>query len=102
MRSRPLRFGVSPALVDSAIAQGAQAAKDVDFTAVLDQRLFKRHLAILLAAAAVLVAAGVGVAALEPMAIWFNRNVLLGDRAWPQDTYLLVKGAQDGRLYVLG
>lgn len=90
----------SEALIDSTIAQGGRAAETANFQNVLDFASFLRTLAVVLALGAVLAAVGVSVAMTEPMSIWFDRNVLLTDRQWPQDTQLLIEGAADGRLTI--
>ena len=90
--------GMSPVLVRQTVIFGAQAAGSVDFGRVLDQREFRINATILLSAVVLLLAGAVGVARSQPLAIWFHRNVLLGDSVWPQKTYLVVQRAQNGRV----
>jgi len=90
--------GMSPALVRQTVISGAQAAQSVDFGRVLDQREFRLNATILAGAALLLLVGAVGVARSQPLAIWFNRNLLLGDKVWPQKTYLVVKRAENGRV----
>jgi len=91
-------LGVSPAMVRATIDQGTAAATTVDFTSVLDSPRFRRNLLLVLAALAALLGLGVAVTTTGPMWIWFDRNVLLGELEWPQDTYLSLKGVEDNRL----
>ena len=88
--------GMSPAMVRQTVISGAQAAAGVDFGRVLDRREFRINAAILATAVLLLLAGAVGVARSAPLAIWFNRNLLLGDKVWPQKTYLVVKRAENG------
>jgi hypothetical protein len=90
--------GMSPTLVRQTVITGAQAASGVDFGRVLDQREFRVNAVILLAAVLLLLAGAIGVVQSAPLAIWFNRNLLLGDKVWPQKTYLVVKRAENGKV----
>jgi hypothetical protein len=90
--------GMSPAMVRQTVISGAQAAAGVDFGRVLDRREFRINATILLAAVLLLVGGAVGVARSAPLGIWFNRNLLLGDKVWPQKTYLVVKRAEKGKV----
>jgi hypothetical protein len=89
--------GISPSLVRHTVLYGARAAEHVDFAAVLDRRRFRYSAALLALAIAAWCGVAYGIAASEPLAIWFNRNILLGDRSWPQKTYLVIERVgQDG------
>src|SRR5436190_17540366 len=90
--------GMSQALVRETVMYGTQAARSVDFGGVLDAKEFRLNLALLVVAAAVIVGAGIGMAQNDFLNIWFNRNVLLGERLWPQKTYLDVKRVENGRV----
>jgi hypothetical protein len=90
--------GMSPALVARTVQHGAQAAQRVDFASVLDGREFGRNAALLLGAAVVLSLGIVGIWTNSALAIWFDRNVLLGDSVWPQQTYLVVERVENGRV----
>ena len=90
--------GMSPAMVRQTVLSGSQAAAGVDFRSVLDQKEFRTNAAILAVAVLLLLAGAVGVAQSQPLGIWFNRNLLLGDKVWPQKTYLVVERAVDGRV----
>jgi hypothetical protein len=92
--------GMSPVLVRQTVEHGARAAEGLDFSRILDGREFRLS-AVLLALALVLIGGvAYGAAATEgPLAIWFNRNILLGDARWPQKTYLLIERVgDDGRV----
>lgn len=95
----PESRGMSPTLVAQTVRHGTLAAERVNFSGVLDGREFRLN-AVLLAIALVLFGAlGYGIAATQPLAIWFDRNVLLGDATWPQKTYLVVERVgKDGRV----
>jgi len=91
---------VSPALVDATIEQGVRSAAAVDFREVLNSSGFARNVAILAVLALAWAGVGAAVATTQTMRIWFDRNVLLADRAWPQDTQFEIVGASDGRLSI--
>ena len=89
--------GMSPLLVRRAVLTGTAAAERVDFAAALDRSAFTKSALLLAFALAALGGLAYGVRATEPLAIWFNRNVLLGDRSWPQKTNLVIERvAADG------
>jgi hypothetical protein len=90
--------GMSPTLVRQTVATGARAAENVDFASVLDGKEFRLSTVLLALALLALGGLAVGVRANESLNIWFNRNVLLGDRTWPQDTYLVIERAANGRV----
>jgi hypothetical protein len=93
--------GVSPSLLRAAIDQGTRAAQQIDFTRTLDVAKFRRNAALLIIATALVAAGCVGVANTPLLAVWFNRNVMLGDMVWPQQTYLLVKRVTSDNRVVL-
>lgn len=90
--------GMSPALVRQTVQTGTTAAEAVDFGSVLDAKELRLNSVILVAALSAFAALGWGIANNEPLAIWFNRNILLGERTWPQNTYLVIERAKDGRV----
>lgn len=90
--------GMSPTLVRETVQHGAAAAENVDFGSVLDSKVFWQNLVLLTLAVIALVGLGYGVATNDSLNIWFNRNVLLGDRQWPQKTYLIVQRAENGEV----
>jgi hypothetical protein len=79
-------LGLSPTLVRATIEQGAREGANVDFSAVLDRGRFVRN--VLLSLGIVALLAGAAVAYPDAASTWFNRNVMLGDSRWPQDTHL--------------
>jgi hypothetical protein len=83
--------GMSPALVEQTVLRGTKAADHVNFASVLDGREFRLNAVLLGLALLALGGLAYGVGATEPLAIWFNRNILLGDRFWPQKTYLKIE-----------
>lgn len=92
------RLGISPGLARATIAEGVAAAQTIDWRRLLDVRRERYNLGLL--AGLLLLAIGVGAAAgtSSTPSIWWRRNVLLADDAWPQSVYLIVEGLQDGRL----
>jgi hypothetical protein len=114
-------LGVSPAMVDATIEEGTRMAADLDFGQSLRRSEFRRNsLWLALGAAGVIaIAAAVAIGAINASHdsalsgrdeqshtlpgladIWFNRNVLLGYKQWPQNTYLEVIGVDDERRLV--
>jgi hypothetical protein len=89
-------MGYSPAMIAATIEASAQAAEAVAFPDVLDRRRRSRNL--LRMGGAVTVCAAAAIVFPATMGLWFSRNVLLGERAWPQDTHLRVLDARDGVL----
>jgi hypothetical protein len=91
----PERCGMSPALVRHTVLSGMREAQQADFGSVLDRRGFWRSAVLLVLALGGLGGLAYGITAAEPLAIWFNRNVLLGNRTWPQKTYLVIERVGD-------
>ncbi len=90
--------GMSPALVRQTVLYGTQAARGVDFGGVLDAKEFRVNLALLVVAVATIIGAGIGMTQNNLLNIWFNRNILLGEKLWPQKTYLIVQRVENGRV----
>ena len=91
--------GMSLALVRQTVMFGTQAARNVDFGGVLDAKEFRINLGLLVVALVVTVGAGVGMVQQDSfLNIWLNRNILLGDKLWPQKTYLIVQRVENGRV----
>jgi hypothetical protein len=87
-------------LARATIDLGMKRAADVTLARILRSDRFHANLALLAVASLALAGIGVSSVANDSMAIWFNRNVLLGDREWPQDVHLVVEGVEDGRLTI--
>jgi hypothetical protein len=93
--------GMSPQLVRHAVRAGVERADRVDFGKVLDEREFRLNCVLLTLALAVCGLLVYGIATSESLNIWFHRNILLDAvsvKAWPQDTYLVIERAEDGRV----
>jgi hypothetical protein len=92
--------GVSPAMVQATVDLGVRAAQEIEFASVLHKKRFLSNAVLL--ALALLLLGGTAVAgfASDAVAIWFNRNVLLGNREWPQDVHFQIAGAVEGVLTV--
>jgi hypothetical protein len=90
--------GMSPALVRKTVLSGTTAAEKVNFASVLAGGDFARNVGLLALAGLLLVGLGAGVMANDSLNIWFNRNILLGERTWPQDTYLEIERAASGKV----
>ncbi len=98
-RHEPTR-DISKALTDAAIEDGFSVSRDLAFNDLIRRGRFATNVFLVC-----LIVAGVSVAALKavpgsPLAIWFNRNILLGDAAWPQDFYLDVAGLEGGEMVI--
>ena len=90
--------GMSPVLVKQTVLSGARAAERVHFASVLDGKEFRLNTVLLALGVLALGGLAAGVAANDSLGIWFNRNILLGDKTWPQDTYLVIERAKDGKV----
>lgn len=85
-----MRLGVSPAMVAATIRLGFGRAGQVNFIDVVDVERRNRNLLILALTLLVWLGSAGTIYAFSPdtLNIWFNRNVLLGERRWPTDTHL--------------
>lgn len=83
----------SPALMGRVIEQACEAAKDLPTDAVLDHGRVRKHGSVVCAVLALFVV--LTLLAPEPMGTWFERNILLGNTAWKQNTYLIVLNDDD-------
>ncbi len=92
--------GSSPTLLRATVELGVSVSENINPTSALNQHRQTRNIAVLSLAVSVLLGAAVSVLATDSMAIWFNRNVLLGQREWPQDIHFQVHGADDGVLTI--
>ncbi|QDU30969.1 hypothetical protein ETAA8_61220 [Anatilimnocola aggregata] len=90
--------GYSPVMIRQTVQRGATASADLNFGNVLDDREFRVNSMLLLFALVLLGALVVGTFTNPLLNIWANRNLLLGDKEWPQKTYLLVERAENGKV----
>ncbi len=88
----------SAAMVDRAVQRCHEALAAVDLRRRLNDR--RRNLAVAAVVAAVLVPAGLAVAAPRVAGLWARRVLLGRDEPWPQKTYLQVAGLVDGQIVV--
>jgi hypothetical protein len=89
-------LGVSPEMVAATIQRGVDQAGQIKFGDVLNSQRWWANLYLLLLAVGLTGGLAYGVVNWEPLGIWFNRNLVLGDSQWPQQTYLEIVGAKDG------
>ncbi len=92
--------GVSRQLAETTIEKGIEDAKQLDFGNIIDRTNHSKNLGILAAGILGLAILGIGIATTDFLGTWFNRNILLGDKQWPQGTYLAIDGAKDGKVVV--
>ncbi len=93
-RIDPSAAGCSEAMARAAVDLGVRRAAAIDFRDVLDRRRRARNLLVVGGAVAAL--AGASLIFPNTMGLWWRRNVLLAEVAWPQNTHLAVVGAEDG------
>lgn len=84
--------GTSPAMIEYMTRQANEMTGTLSFGEIVERRLMKRIMMISLAAVLTLGAFTAWTWKYNTMALWFQRNVLLADVAWPQKTYLQVQG----------
>ena len=87
--------GASPQMTTAVIEQGIADAKQINVASLLDQKRLLWNGSLL--ALALLVLGGTAAAGMvnDTIAIWFQRNVLLSNREWPQDVHFRILGAKD-------
>jgi len=92
---RPGDEGVSAAMVARMTDEAGDMVRSLRFGAVVEARRLARMCA--LAACAVIALTGFSVWQGDVMSLWFRRNVLFADAAWPQRTYLRLQvyGGED-------
>jgi len=89
-------LGVSETMVAATIEEGKKRSQTVQFDQILNDSAFWRNL---LLGVIVLLVGGTALAARPNLTqIWLNRNILLGNERWPQKTYLVVQGVENGTL----
>lgn len=88
----------SESLTESTIQRSIAIAEKTDFSAALDQQKFARNQLVLGLGLLLTALLTLGIWQTDLLGTWFNRNILLGSRQWPQATYLQFVGAEDGQL----
>lgn len=90
----------SRAMIDATIERGAEAAQQVQFGDIINRSGLGQNLVLLIGALAVI--AGLAFAGtVEPhISAWFKRNILLQAASYPQDTYLEILRAENGRIRI--
>ena len=91
-------LGFSPSLASATIQQGVQASEQIEFGSSLNQKRAGWNWLLLLGGLLASGGLAYGVSASTFLHTWFNRNLLLGNLQWPQDTYLVLEGVEDGKL----
>jgi hypothetical protein len=92
--------GASPQMTNAVIEQGIAAARDLDVRSLLDRkRLMWNGVLLAVAVAAIGGTAAAGMVN-DTISIWFERNLLLSNREWPQDVHFRILGAKDDVLLV--
>jgi len=90
--------GYSSAMIRQTVTRGAKASSEVNFGNVLDDREFRTNAMLLLFAAVLLGGLAIGSFVHPLIKIWANRNLFLGNDNWPQQTYLQVQRAENGKV----
>lgn len=90
----------SRAMVEATIERGAEAAQKVQFGDIINRSGLGQNFVLLIGALAVI--AGLAFAGtIEPhISAWFKRNVLLQAASYPQDTYLEILRAENGKIRI--
>jgi len=92
--------GVSQEMVDATIDEGVVAAKSLSFASSLNRQRLAINVLVVLAVLAFFVGGGILLGA-EMSKTWANRNLLLQDDMWPQETYFIIQGLrEDGSVAV--
>ena len=90
----------SPAMVQATIDRGAEAAQLVRFGDVINTSGLLRNTLLFLAASAIIGGVAYG-GTIEPhIAAWFKRNILLQAASYPQNTYLKIMRAENGKIRI--
>ena len=87
-RQTVLAAGYSGAMMDCVVEQADELTESLNFRSVVETRRLRN--VALGALGALLLFGGFSFAKAYIMGIWFQRNVLLAEVDWPQDTYLSV------------
>jgi len=92
--------GASPQMTDAVIQQGIAAARELDVRSLLDRKRLMWNGVLLAAAVAALCGTAAAGLMNDTISLWFERNLLLSDREWPQDVHFRIVGAKDDVLRV--
>jgi hypothetical protein len=92
--------GASPQMTNAVIEQGIAAARELDVRSLLDRKRLMWNGALLALAVAALCGTAAASLVNDTISIWFERNLLLSDREWPQDVHFRIVGAKDDLLRV--
>ncbi len=90
--------GTSPELARAAIAQGVTASRQIHLASLLDRRRLLANSILLMASFLAIAGTAAATTSNETIATWFDRNILLSERAWPSDVHFRIVGAVDGVL----
>jgi|GEM_PF-3124091 len=90
--------GSSLTLRRATIELGSRLAVRIDPQTALDRPRQLRNAVVLIVAGVSLLGTAISVVATDSGAIWFERNILLGQREWPQDIHFHVLGTTAGVL----
>jgi hypothetical protein len=90
--------GASQQLVDATIESGITKAQSIDFSQTLNHKEHTKDLGLLGGGVFLLATLAIGIFLSQFFGTWFSRNVMLTQRQWPQPTYLVIQGAEDGRM----
>ena len=90
--------GMSKSLVKATIDQGIQQARALNFGSALNGARGGLNWCLLLVFAGILGFVGFQVSQGGFFTTWFNRNILLLNDQWPQDTYLVIPDAVNGEI----
>jgi hypothetical protein len=90
----------SRAMIDATIDRGAAAAQAIRFGDVINQSGLGQNFILLIAALAVIAGLAFGGTVEPHIAAWFKRNILLQGATYPQDTYLEILRAENGRIRI--
>lgn len=90
--------GASPQLVDATILAGVEKARAIDFSSSLNAPQHASDCRLLAFTGGVLACLLIGTLFSSFLFTWFSRNVLLSRLEWPQPTYLVIDGVDDGSM----
>ncbi len=89
-------LGLSPQLLQSAVASGVAAAESVDFAQVIDRRARTRRLGV--TAAVIITVFGLVTFFPETAELYLARNFAFAAEQWPQQTQLVILDIENGEL----